>query len=166
MPECKLGLNDRILLEAQGRSTKGKAIDLDDIKFHQYVTRHFWSTWSLVLLSLVLLTCSSLVCEDWVHELNLQITVFTKYPIWCRCVRLARFENDRTISFIPPDGSFDLMTYRLNTQVHLVVHNSFFIFLFLTLILFGLLSEWDLIIFFICPGKAFDLGWSSGWEAF
>ena len=37
MPECKLGLNDRVLLEAQGRSTKGKAIDLDDIKFHQYV---------------------------------------------------------------------------------------------------------------------------------
>lgn len=37
MPECKLGLNDRVLLEAQGRTTKGKAIDLDDIKFHQYV---------------------------------------------------------------------------------------------------------------------------------
>lgn len=37
MPECKLGLNDRVLLEAQGRSAKGKAIDLDDIKFHQYV---------------------------------------------------------------------------------------------------------------------------------
>ncbi|CAI6002033.1 unnamed protein product [Closterium sp. NIES-65] len=66
--ECKLGLNDRVLLEAQGRATKGKAIDLDDIKFHQ-------------------------------------------------CVRLARFENDRTISFIPPDGAFDLMTYRLSTQV-------------------------------------------------
>ncbi|XP_071723682.1 AP-1 complex subunit mu-2-like [Rutidosis leptorrhynchoides] len=68
MPECKLGLNDRVLLEAQGRTTKGKAIDMDDIKFHQ-------------------------------------------------CVRLARFENDRTISFIPPDGTFDLMTYRLTTQV-------------------------------------------------
>ncbi|KAG4921388.1 hypothetical protein JHK84_050262 [Glycine max] len=68
MPECKLGLNDRVLLEAQGRTTKGKSIDLEDIKFHQ-------------------------------------------------CVRLARFENDRTISFIPPDGSFDLMTYRLSTQV-------------------------------------------------
>lgn len=38
MPECKLGLNDRVLLEAQGRATKGKAIDLDDIKFHQYVS--------------------------------------------------------------------------------------------------------------------------------
>ncbi|KAL0318526.1 UNVERIFIED_CONTAM: AP-1 complex subunit mu-2 [Sesamum angustifolium] len=68
MPECKLGLNDRVLLEAQDRATKGKAIDLDDVKFHQ-------------------------------------------------CVRLARFENDRTISFIPPDGSFDLMTYRLSTQL-------------------------------------------------
>ncbi|CAI0447512.1 unnamed protein product [Linum tenue] len=68
MPECKLGLNDRMLMEAQGRTTKSKSIDLDDIKFHQ-------------------------------------------------CVRLARFDNDRTISFIPPDGSFDLMTYRLGTQV-------------------------------------------------
>lgn len=34
-----------------------------------------------------------------------------------QCVRLFRFENDRTISFIPPDGSFELMRYRLNTQV-------------------------------------------------
>ena len=34
-----------------------------------------------------------------------------------QCVRLARFENDRTISFIPPDGAFDLLTYRLNTHV-------------------------------------------------
>ena len=34
-----------------------------------------------------------------------------------QCVRLSRFENDRTISFIPPDGEFDLMTYRLNTSV-------------------------------------------------
>lgn len=72
MPELKLGLNDKLMFEASGRavsaSTKGKAIELEDIKFHQ-------------------------------------------------CVRLARFENDRTISFIPPDGEFDLMTYRLSTQV-------------------------------------------------
>ena len=32
-----------------------------------------------------------------------------------QCVRLARFENDRTISFIPPDGQFDLMNYRITT---------------------------------------------------
>merc|ERR1711957_1014480 len=57
MPELKLGLNDKLLFEATGRSSQartGKAVELEDMKFHQ-------------------------------------------------CVRLARFENDRTISFIPPD---------------------------------------------------------------
>jgi len=34
-----------------------------------------------------------------------------------QCVRLAKFEQDRTISFIPPDGEFELMSYRLDTQV-------------------------------------------------
>lgn len=51
MPECKLGLNDRVLLEAQGRSTKGKAIDLDDIKFHQYV---------LLSMQSIIFSCDSL----------------------------------------------------------------------------------------------------------
>ena len=54
------GLSMQVLFEAQGRAGKNKAVDLEDMKFHQ-------------------------------------------------CVRLARFENDRTISFIPPDGAFDLM---------------------------------------------------------
>lgn len=49
-------------------ASRGKAIEMEDVKFHQ-------------------------------------------------CVRLSRFENDRTISFIPPDGEFELMSYRLNTQV-------------------------------------------------
>ena len=68
MPELKLGLNDKLMFEATGRPSRGKAVELEDIRFHQ-------------------------------------------------CVRLARFENDRTISFIPPDGEFDLMTYRLSTHV-------------------------------------------------
>jgi len=34
-----------------------------------------------------------------------------------QCVRLSRFQNDRTISFIPPDGEFELMSYRLSTHV-------------------------------------------------
>lgn len=33
------------------------------------------------------------------------------------CVDMNKFETDRTIEFIPPDGSFELMTYRLNTQL-------------------------------------------------
>ena len=91
MPECRLGLNDRVLFEAQGRGggaaagARGggaggergagaaapgdkRAVDLEDVKFHQ-------------------------------------------------CVRLARFNADRTISFVPPDGAFDLMTYRLSQHV-------------------------------------------------
>jgi AP-1 complex subunit mu len=68
MPELRLGLNDKAMFETTGRATRGKAIEMEDVKFHQ-------------------------------------------------CVRLSRFENDRTISFIPPDGEFELMSYRLNTQV-------------------------------------------------
>lgn len=33
------------------------------------------------------------------------------------CVRLNRFEADRSISFIPPDGEFDLMSYRIDMEV-------------------------------------------------
>ncbi|KAK5741718.1 AP-1 adaptor complex mu subunit Apm1 [Elasticomyces elasticus] len=68
MPELRLGLNDKVMFEATNRTSRGKSIEMEDVKFHQ-------------------------------------------------CVRLSRFENDRTISFIPPDGEFELMSYRLNTQV-------------------------------------------------
>ncbi|CAD5221033.1 unnamed protein product [Bursaphelenchus okinawaensis] len=34
-----------------------------------------------------------------------------------QCVRLSRFESERTISFIPPDGEFELMSYRLNATI-------------------------------------------------
>ncbi|KAI5296069.1 putative clathrin-associated protein complex, partial [Ascosphaera acerosa] len=29
-----------------------------------------------------------------------------------QCVQLGRFDADRTISFVPPDGEFELMRYR------------------------------------------------------
>ncbi|KAG8702794.1 AP-1 complex subunit mu-1 [Ceratobasidium sp. 423] len=68
MPELRLGLNDKVMFENTGRTSRGKSIEMEDVKFHQ-------------------------------------------------CVRLSRFENDRTISFIPPDGEFELMSYRLSTPV-------------------------------------------------
>jgi AP-1 complex subunit mu len=38
MPELKLGLNDKLMFEATGRPvSKGKAVELEDIKFHQCV---------------------------------------------------------------------------------------------------------------------------------
>jgi len=34
-----------------------------------------------------------------------------------QCVKLSRFTEDRVITFVPPDGEFELMSYRLNTNV-------------------------------------------------
>jgi AP-1 complex subunit mu len=65
MPECKLGLNESIVLAVPGRDGTGKSITLEDVKFHH-------------------------------------------------CVRLDRFENEKSITFIPPDGAFNLMSYRLS----------------------------------------------------
>eukprot|EP00747_Dinoflagellata_sp_TGD_P086815 gnl/TRDRNA2_/TRDRNA2_163429_c0_seq2.p1 gnl/TRDRNA2_/TRDRNA2_163429_c0~~gnl/TRDRNA2_/TRDRNA2_163429_c0_seq2.p1 ORF type:complete len:657 (-),score=90.10 gnl/TRDRNA2_/TRDRNA2_163429_c0_seq2:63-1790(-) len=39
-----------------------------------------------------------------------------------QCVRLARFEHDRTLSFIPPDGEFDLMRYCADTLPKPPIH--------------------------------------------
>ena len=33
------------------------------------------------------------------------------------CVNMNKFESERIIEFTPPDGSFQLMSYRLNTQL-------------------------------------------------
>ncbi|KAJ7806963.1 Mu homology domain-containing protein [Mycena leptocephala] len=69
MPELRSASTTRSCLKARvAVPARGKAIEMEDVKFHQ-------------------------------------------------CVRLSRFENDRTISFIPPDGEFELMSYRLSTPV-------------------------------------------------
>ena len=67
MPECKFGMNDKIVIEKQGKGTadetskSGKqSTTIDDCTFHQ-------------------------------------------------CVRLSKFDSERSISFIPPDGEFELM---------------------------------------------------------
>ena len=61
-PECKFGLNDKLVLDQSERGGMSDAVELDDCQFHQ-------------------------------------------------CVRLHEFDSDRTISFIPPDGEFELMKY-------------------------------------------------------
>ncbi|KIJ69705.1 hypothetical protein HYDPIDRAFT_104313 [Hydnomerulius pinastri MD-312] len=69
MPELRLGLNDKVMFESTGRTFRGKSIEMEDVKFHQYV-------------------------------------------------RLSRFESDCMISFIPPDGEFELMSFRLSMPVN------------------------------------------------
>jgi AP-2 complex subunit mu-1 len=73
MPECKIGFNDKVQVEAEGHGQKsiaraGSAIEVDDMVFHQ-------------------------------------------------CVKLTNFANDRAISFIPPDGEFELMRYRKTDNI-------------------------------------------------
>lgn len=58
-PECKFGLNDKLVIDKSDRGGSD-AVELDDCRFHQ-------------------------------------------------CVRLHDFNSTRTISFIPPDGDFELM---------------------------------------------------------
>ena len=36
-----------------------------------------------------------------------------------RCVRLGKFDAERTITFIPPDGEFELMRYRVTDNINL-----------------------------------------------
>lgn len=86
------GLNDKVLFESTGRraAARGRAVEMEDVKFHQ------------------------------VRRMREGQGALPGPDRGCgraQCVRLARFENDRTISFIPPDGEFELMTYRLNTHV-------------------------------------------------
>ncbi|KAI0726682.1 clathrin adaptor mu subunit [Fomitopsis betulina] len=68
-PECKFGLNDKLVIDKNERGTSD-AVELDDCRFHQ-------------------------------------------------CVKLNEFDSDRTISFIPPDGEFELMRYRSTSNVKL-----------------------------------------------
>ncbi len=53
-------------------------------------------------------------CVVFLHFFLQEFIVRVTFDWGCLCVR---FENDRTISFIPPDGEFELMSYRLNTHV-------------------------------------------------
>jgi AP-2 complex subunit mu-1 len=36
-----------------------------------------------------------------------------------QCVRLGKFDRDRAITFIPPDGVFELMSYRVTENINL-----------------------------------------------
>ena len=39
--------------------------------------------------------------------------------VFHRCVRLGKFESERTISFVPQDGEFELMKYRITQNIYL-----------------------------------------------
>jgi AP-2 complex subunit mu-1 len=88
-PECKFGLNDRLLLdsgESSGpSSSRGGGNGLGTSK----ATRA---------------AAGSVTLEDCQFH---------------QCVKLGRFDADRIISFVPPDGEFELMRYRATENVNL-----------------------------------------------
>ncbi|KAL8188168.1 UNVERIFIED_CONTAM: AP-2 complex subunit mu [Gekko kuhli] len=101
MPECKFGMNDKIVIEKQGKGTadetgKSKTEDSE---------AGFSSP------------------RDGVHLLVLFPRESGKQSIaiddctFHQCVRLSKFDSERSISFIPPDGEFELMRYRTTKDI-------------------------------------------------
>ncbi|KAJ5463101.1 Clathrin adaptormu subunitC-terminal [Penicillium sp. IBT 31633x] len=88
-PECKFGLNDRLLLDTGETSNnmngRGGGSGLGTAK----ATRA---------------AAGSVTLEDCQFH---------------QCVKLGRFDADRIISFVPPDGEFELMRYRATENVNL-----------------------------------------------
>ena len=90
-PECKFGLNDQLLV---GNITQG-GMNLDttgpvgNADGKRKATRA---------------AAGSVTLEDCQFH---------------QCVQLSKFDTDRTISFVPPDGEFELMHYRATENVNL-----------------------------------------------
>jgi AP-1 complex subunit mu len=63
MPELKLGLNDKVLFENLGRQTKGRAVELEDVKFHQCVRLNRFEQVSENEFSLTLIGKNYIVCS-------------------------------------------------------------------------------------------------------
>lgn len=101
MPELRLGLNDRVLFALSGRACTATIWPPSPVT---------WST-SVALLMLTFTPVFMLCSGDKGKTVMMEDVKFHQ------CVRLSRFESDRTISFIPPDGESELMSYRINTHV-------------------------------------------------
>ncbi|KAL2863444.1 AP-2 complex subunit mu [Aspergillus lucknowensis] len=94
-PECKFGLNDRLLLDndaaGPGGSTRGGSLGGGENKMGVGSAKTRAAAGSVTL-------------EDCQFH---------------QCVKLGRFDADRIISFVPPDGEFELMRYRATENVNL-----------------------------------------------
>ncbi|RHZ49256.1 AP-2 complex subunit mu [Aspergillus thermomutatus] len=90
-PECKFGLNDRLLLDGDGGGGGGarSSSSSSQAPSGSKATRA---------------AAGSVTLEDCQFH---------------QCVKLGRFDADRIISFVPPDGEFELMRYRATENVNL-----------------------------------------------
>lgn len=92
MPECKFGINDKITMESKGGKSS-TTLPLDDpARQQQHSTSN--NTTSSSKASIAIDDCQF-------HQ----------------CVKLSKFESEHAISFIPPDGDFELMRYRITKDI-------------------------------------------------
>jgi AP-2 complex subunit mu-1 len=101
MPECKFGMNDKLVME---KEAKAKA---------RYIAAP--SFYTIDSLSFINWLIDALLCYSRTAASGIAIDDVTFH----RCVKLGQFDVDRTISFIPPDGEFELMKYRITQNVNL-----------------------------------------------
>lgn len=105
MPECKLGLNDKLTMLKGDAPSKvaGQKRGTREVEVYLYIV----CTYQLLKTAYIDLANYTF--------LTIQIDDCTFH----RCVRLGKFDADRTITFIPPDGEFELMKYRVTENINL-----------------------------------------------
>jgi AP-2 complex subunit mu-1 len=91
MPECKFGINDKLTIDSKGGSSKGSSGV--DGSLGGNIGGNATGTGK-----------SSIAIDDIQFH---------------QCVKLSKFESDHSISFIPPDGEFELMKYRTTKDINL-----------------------------------------------
>ena len=96
MPECKFGMNDKLMVEKNAKPSTQEAASMDSYQARKYKTIYKISTVASFFLSL---------CPRTGRSSGIAIDDCTFH----QCVKLSKFESERSISFIPPDGEFELM---------------------------------------------------------
>lgn len=98
MPECKFGLNDKLTLDkVKGGSGGASSYGANDASSNGGgINGNESSSGSKSRNAIALDDCTF-------HQ----------------CVKLSKFESERAISFIPPDGEFELMRYRTTKDISL-----------------------------------------------
>lgn len=96
MPECKFGINDKLTLENKGNKNAAGAGGAAESN---------GATTSGVITSSGGGGGKSAIAIDDIQ--------------FHQCVKLSKFESDHSISFIPPDGEFELMKYRTTKDINL-----------------------------------------------
>ncbi|KAI0986367.1 hypothetical protein GJ496_004915 [Pomphorhynchus laevis] len=97
MPECKFGINDKVILDNNRNNQKSYNSGFNNFQVS--------STSGTSLHQTSPDSSKSAVAIDDCH--------------FHQCVKLRKFESEHAINFIPPDGEFELMKYRTTKDISL-----------------------------------------------